>query len=194
MTDASIRPAMPAAVRTKLLLEGAIVPTLLRIAAPNLVVNVVLMVPWLIVNKREFGFYGISVGRGMGLFTRAIEIDRLPLPEVTRYPQAKEAAETGAVLRWSAAQSPSLPADVRGRFLAKYASRLTVDGELIVTSQRFRDQARNVDDAFDTTRADLLGKFQRAVHRPGAVLTLNLEVLDAARFRMTQQESFRAQR
>jgi ribosome-associated protein len=60
-----------------------------------------------------------------------------------------------AVLRWTAAQSPSLPADVRGRFLVKYASRLTVDGELIVTSQRFRDQARNVDDVFDKVVAML---------------------------------------
>ncbi len=35
-----------------------------------------------------------------------------------------------AVLRWNAAASGSLPADVRQRFLAKYRSRLTTDGEL----------------------------------------------------------------
>jgi hypothetical protein len=35
--------AKPPATRTRLLLEGPIVPTLLRLAAPNVVVNVVLI-------------------------------------------------------------------------------------------------------------------------------------------------------
>src|SRR5215831_416806 len=40
----SVRPApKPAAPRTRLLLEGPIVTTLLRLAAPNVVVNVVLI-------------------------------------------------------------------------------------------------------------------------------------------------------
>ena len=43
MADVSLRPASPAAARTRLLLEGPIVPTFLRIAAPNPVVNVVLI-------------------------------------------------------------------------------------------------------------------------------------------------------
>ncbi len=65
-------------------------------------VNFLLVAPWVAINKRELGFYGISIGRGMGLFTRAFEIDRLPLPAETRYPEAREAAATGAVLHWSA--------------------------------------------------------------------------------------------
>jgi len=36
-------PSPAAAARTRLLVEGPIVPTLLRLAAPNLVVNVVLI-------------------------------------------------------------------------------------------------------------------------------------------------------
>jgi ribosome-associated protein len=60
-----------------------------------------------------------------------------------------------AVLRWSVTASRSLPDDVRRRFLAKYGNRLTGDGELIVTSQRFRDQGRNVADALEKLRAML---------------------------------------
>jgi hypothetical protein len=66
------------------------------------VVNVVFVMPWMLVNSREFGFFGISIGRGMGLFTTVFEIDQLPLPVDTRYPVVKEVAETGAVLHWSA--------------------------------------------------------------------------------------------
>lgn len=51
-----------------------------------------------------------------------------------------------AVLRFNAAASASLPDDVRERFLARYRSRLTVAGELIISSQRFRDQPRNTAD------------------------------------------------
>lgn len=58
-----------------------------------------------------------------------------------------------AQLRWAAARSPSLPEDVRARFVARYASRLTAEGELIVTSQRFRDQARNIEDCLEKVAA-----------------------------------------
>jgi ribosome-associated protein len=54
-----------------------------------------------------------------------------------------------AVLRWAAAESTSLPAEVRARLLKAYASRLTIEGELIVTSQRYRDQGRNVEDCLE---------------------------------------------
>src|SRR5262249_20644657 len=57
-----------------------------------------------------------------------------------------------AVLRWSPATSPSLTEDVRARFLARYASRLTVAGELLLASQRSRDQNRNVEDCLDRLR------------------------------------------
>lgn len=58
-----------------------------------------------------------------------------------------------AVLRWPVTTSPSLPDEVRARFLAKYASRLTSEGDLLVTSQRYRDQARNVEDCLDKLRS-----------------------------------------
>jgi ribosome-associated protein len=57
-----------------------------------------------------------------------------------------------AVLRWNPAASPSLPPAVRDRLLRAVASRLTKDGELLVTSQLTRDQGRNVDDCLDKLR------------------------------------------
>ena len=57
-----------------------------------------------------------------------------------------------AVLRWPVADSPSLPDDVRQRFVAKYRRRLTGRGELVLTSQRYRDQARNIDDCLEKLR------------------------------------------
>lgn len=61
-----------------------------------------------------------------------------------------------AVLRWPVSTSPSLPAAVRARFLSRYAARLTQDGELVLSSQRYRDQARNADDCLEKLRAMLL--------------------------------------
>jgi ribosome-associated protein len=60
-----------------------------------------------------------------------------------------------AVLRWPAAHSPSLPADVRERLLARYPNRLTRQGDLVLSSQRFRDQGRNVADCLEKLRAML---------------------------------------
>jgi ribosome-associated protein len=36
---------------------------------------------------------------------------------------------------------------VRQRFLVRYASRLTNQGEIVISSQRYRDQGRNILDA-----------------------------------------------
>jgi ribosome-associated protein len=62
---------------------------------------------------------------------------------------------TKATLRWGVADSPSLPEGVRERFLEKYKRRITTEGELVLASQRFRDQGRNVADCLDKLR-DLL--------------------------------------
>jgi ribosome-associated protein len=50
-----------------------------------------------------------------------------------------------AVLRWRPGES-ALPAPVRARFLARHGGQLTTEGDLIVASQRYRDQGRNIDD------------------------------------------------
>jgi ribosome-associated protein len=54
-----------------------------------------------------------------------------------------------AVLRWNLAASPSLPEDVKARLSAQQRNRTTADGDLIVTSQRYRDQERNKQDCLE---------------------------------------------
>jgi len=54
-----------------------------------------------------------------------------------------------AVLRWSVVSSPSLPEAVRHRFLEKYSSRITLEGDLILTSQKYRDRDRNMSDCYE---------------------------------------------
>jgi ribosome-associated protein len=61
-----------------------------------------------------------------------------------------------AVLRWGARSSPTLPEAVRQRFLQKYAARLTNEGELLLTSQRYRDAPRNSQDCLEKLRTMLL--------------------------------------
>lgn len=51
-----------------------------------------------------------------------------------------------AILNWDLTRTPSLPEGVRERFLTRYGRRITKDGLLQITSQRYRDQSRNVDD------------------------------------------------
>jgi ribosome-associated protein len=62
---------------------------------------------------------------------------------------------TKALLRWDARGSEALPADVRERFESKFGSRLTTEGHLLVSSQRYRDQARNAEDCRAKLRAML---------------------------------------
>ena len=61
------------------------------------------------------------------------------------------------VLRWPATENRSLPEPVRNRFLAKYASRLTKDGDLVIHGERFRDAPKNREDCLARVRAMVLG-------------------------------------
>lgn len=61
-----------------------------------------------------------------------------------------------AILRWSPRTSPSLPEPVRARLLNAVESRLTGEGELIITSQQTRDQGRNMDDCLEKLRVLVL--------------------------------------
>lgn len=44
-----------------------------------------LILPWCASNKDVYGFFGISVDRGINLFHRVIDIDRLNAPETTKH-------------------------------------------------------------------------------------------------------------
>jgi ribosome-associated protein len=66
-----------------------------------------------------------------------------------------------AVLRWPMASSPSLPDDVKARLRARQAKRITTEGDLVLSSQRYRDQERN--------RADCLEKLCALVREAATV-------------------------
>jgi len=57
-----------------------------------------------------------------------------------------------AVLRWLPSQSRALPEAVRARFTSQNARRLNDRGELVLSSQRYRDQGRNIDDCLEKLR------------------------------------------
>jgi ribosome-associated protein len=61
-----------------------------------------------------------------------------------------------AVLHFDVANSPSLPPDVRQRFLTHFKSRLTTAGEIVIHSDEFRDQPRNIQSGYDKLRAMIL--------------------------------------
>ncbi|MEX0611061.1 MAG: alternative ribosome rescue aminoacyl-tRNA hydrolase ArfB [Pirellulales bacterium] len=61
-----------------------------------------------------------------------------------------------AVLRWAVASSSSLPEDVRSRLLARYSRRINDRGELVLSSQRYRDQAKNIADCLEKLQAMML--------------------------------------
>jgi ribosome-associated protein len=57
-----------------------------------------------------------------------------------------------AVLRWNVTGSQCLSDSVRARFSIQQRGRITVEGDLIISSQRFRDQQRNKDDCLEKLR------------------------------------------
>ena len=56
---------------------------------------------------------------------------------------------TAVELRFDAANSPSLPDEVRARLLARRDRRITSEGVVVLSAQRFRTQDRNREDARD---------------------------------------------
>jgi putative MATE family efflux protein len=67
MTDTAAKPVSPAAARTRLMLEGPIVPTLFRLAVPNLVVNVLLIAVTPSVDAHFVGSFGLDALAGLAL-------------------------------------------------------------------------------------------------------------------------------
>ena len=69
---------------------------------------------------------------------------------------------TAVQLRFDAARSPSLPADVQRRLKGVAGRRMSADGVLIIKAQRHRSQDRNRQDATDR----LVALLRRAAVRP----------------------------
>jgi ribosome-associated protein len=59
---------------------------------------------------------------------------------------------TKVTLHWPVNETASLPPAVRQRFLESYPRRINREGQLVLTSERFRDQGRNVADCLNKLR------------------------------------------
>ena len=64
---------------------------------------------------------------------------------------------TAVELRFDVLNSPSLPEPVRARLVARRDRRLTDDGVLVLSAQRFRTQDRNREDARERLAALIAG-------------------------------------
>jgi ribosome-associated protein len=62
-----------------------------------------------------------------------------------------------AILHWSVLETTALDPDVKMRFLQKFATRVNREGEVVISSERHRDQGRNA--------ADCLTKLQAMVQQ-----------------------------
>lgn len=58
-----------------------------------------------------------------------------------------------AVCRWNMHDSPSISEAVKHRLAALFPSRVTTAGELLLTSDRFRDQKKNTEDCKEKLRS-----------------------------------------
>jgi ribosome-associated protein len=66
-----------------------------------------------------------------------------------------------AILHFDVLKSPSIPPDVRARFLTAYGGRVTNAGDVVIHSEEFRDQPKNIQACLDKLREMIL-----AVLRP----------------------------
>lgn len=58
-----------------------------------------------------------------------------------------------AVLHWDLMKNTSLAPEVRQRLTARQRNRITTEGQLVIQGQRYRDQAKNVEDCRERLRA-----------------------------------------
>jgi ribosome-associated protein len=67
-----------------------------------------------------------------------------------------------SILHWDLAANTTLPAEVKDRLRRHHGKRLTTEGQLVIQGQRFRDQAKNIEDC----RAKLRQLILHALHPP----------------------------
>lgn len=68
-------------------------------------------------------------------------------------------------LRFNVREAASIPENLRSRLQHKLASRLTVDGDLLVSSSVYRDQPRNREAAMERLRTILSDALRRPKRR-----------------------------
>jgi len=74
-----------------------------KIAATIVAIYALCVLPWASLNQREFGFFGVALGRGLGLFVRTFEIEHFDPPADTRYPEISEILAYGRATQYSPA-------------------------------------------------------------------------------------------
>jgi ribosome-associated protein len=67
--------------------------------------------------------------------------------------QAVNKVSSKARLRWNVRASVALPPPVKERFLARFGGRLTTEGDLLLTSDRYRDRLQNERDCWEKLQA-----------------------------------------
>lgn len=65
-------------------------------------------------------------------------------------------ASTKAELRWNVDESPSISKKVKDRIKGLFKNKINEEGELILRSDRFRTQERNIADCLDKLKVILL--------------------------------------
>jgi ribosome-associated protein len=61
-----------------------------------------------------------------------------------------------AILRWRLVDNTTLPPEAKTRLIGQQRRRITTEGDLLITSQRYRDQERNRQDCLDRLREMVL--------------------------------------
>lgn len=89
------------AVLPVVMMRHGLKPSVLRACVVSGLCFTVPIVAWMAVNQSEFGFFGVALGRGMGLYTRVFEIDGLSPPAPGADPEMRELWRIAGVERWS---------------------------------------------------------------------------------------------
>jgi ribosome-associated protein len=61
-----------------------------------------------------------------------------------------------ATMHWNVRDSQSLPPAIRQRFIERFRNRITVEGAVVIHSQRHRDQLRNAQDCLSRLQTMIL--------------------------------------
>jgi ribosome-associated protein len=70
-----------------------------------------------------------------------------------------------AILRWRLAENTTLPAEAKNRLQGQQRRRITSEGDLLITSQRYRDQDRNKQDCLERLREMVLAALEAPTPR-----------------------------
>jgi ribosome-associated protein len=70
-----------------------------------------------------------------------------------------------ANLRWHLAQNTTLPPEAKARLIGQQRRRITTEGDLLIVSQRYRDQERNRQDCLDRLREMVLAALEAPKRR-----------------------------